>query len=217
MNVDSLLKKYFKSNQANATIEVFDTDNIYNVYKDIVKALDKCPEIELSVLQSLSYCLYEVLDNVITHSTKQCGTVIVVFDKENTTIKILVADDGIGVRQSLSANKQYRDITTEQALNLCIQNSVTDGKGMGYGLYSTMQLIHGGGTSLIIHSEDKMLSFDGLNTEIRDADYWQGTLVYFEIHSNQEINPQHIFDDRVDVASDYDNVIDSNDDIGQLW
>lgn len=215
MNVDRLLKRYFKDNQANATIEVFDTDNIYNVYKDIVKALDKCPEIELSVLQSLSYCLYEILDNVITHSTKQCGTVIVDFDKKNTTIKILVADDGIGVRRSLSDNKRYSGITVEQALGLCIQNTVTDGKGMGYGLYSTMQLIHGGGTSLVIHSEDRLLSFDGQNIEISKTDYWQGTLVYFEIHSNQEIDPQCIFDNRVDVASDYDNIIDDN--MEQLW
>ena len=63
MNIDSLLNYYFKDCNAQPLIEVFDTENIYNVYSDIVKSLTNYPDIELSVMQALSYCFYEVLDN----------------------------------------------------------------------------------------------------------------------------------------------------------
>ena len=39
MNIDSLLNYYFKDCNAQPLIEVFDTENIYNVYSDIVKSL----------------------------------------------------------------------------------------------------------------------------------------------------------------------------------
>lgn len=163
MNIDKLIDKYFTGEASNVAIEVFDDTNIYAVYSDIVKMLHDYPEIELSILQAMAYCFYEILDNVLTHSTKKMGTVITFFDKRNTRVMILVADDGIGVRKSLSENPRYNNITEEDALRLCLQDAVTDGKGMGYGLFSTMQLISNAGSLLQIHSGRSVLSFDGNN------------------------------------------------------
>ena len=67
MNIDTLLNKYFKECSSLPTIEVFDNENIYNVYVDVVKTLKNSPDIELGVLQLLSYCFYEILDNVLIH------------------------------------------------------------------------------------------------------------------------------------------------------
>ncbi len=55
MNVDSLLKRYFKDSEMQPSIEVFDNENIYKVYSDIVKSLTNYPDIELGVMQALSY------------------------------------------------------------------------------------------------------------------------------------------------------------------
>ena len=104
MNIDSLLNYYFKDCNAQPLIEVFDTENIYNVYSDIVKSLTNYPDIELSVMQALSYCFYEVLDNVLTHSGKTCGTAISLYSPTKSMIQILVADDGMGIQQSLAQN-----------------------------------------------------------------------------------------------------------------
>ena len=71
MNIDTLLNKYFMDCSSLPTIEVFDNENIYDVYVDIVKMLRNSPEIELGVLQLLSYCFYEILDNVLIHSSKK--------------------------------------------------------------------------------------------------------------------------------------------------
>lgn len=66
MNIDKIINKYFESSSL-PNIEVFDNENIFAVYSDIINILKNSPEIELSILQVLSYCLYEVLDNVLTH------------------------------------------------------------------------------------------------------------------------------------------------------
>ncbi len=42
------------------------------------------------VLQVFSCCFYEVLDNVLTHSERQCGTAIMRYLQENSKIQILV-------------------------------------------------------------------------------------------------------------------------------
>jgi len=55
MNIDTLLNKYFMECSSLPTIEVFDNENIYNVYVDVVKTLKNSPDIELGVLQLLSY------------------------------------------------------------------------------------------------------------------------------------------------------------------
>jgi anti-sigma regulatory factor (Ser/Thr protein kinase) len=58
----------------------------------------------------VSYCFYEILDNVLIHSGKDLGTVITHYDAANHVLSFLVADDGIGVRESLSENDKYAEI-----------------------------------------------------------------------------------------------------------
>ena len=217
MNVDKLIHKYFKGNQLSPTIEVFDNDTIYNTYTDIVRLLNGHPDIELTMLQGLSYCFYEVLDNVLTHSEKICGTVLMRYLPEENKIQILVADDGIGVKASLSTNPKYETISEEEAVRTCIMDGVTDGKGMGFGLYSTSRLIQNVGITLEIHSGNSILVYDGLNTHIVKAPYWQGTIVYFELHSNKEINPNDIVDNRTDCEGQFNDEFIKEDELDNLW
>ena len=74
------------------------------------------------------------------HSGKELGTVITHYDAVNHVLSFLVADDGIGVRESLSENEKYAEISESEALRICVKDAITDGKGMGFGLYSTRQL-----------------------------------------------------------------------------
>lgn len=217
MNVAYLLNKYFGENAQNTIIEVFDDKSIYSVYTDIVNTLNNTPDIELGVLQALSYCFYEVLDNVLTHSSKQCGTAILYFDKTKCNIKILVADDGIGVGMSLRENPIYGNISLEEALKLCIKDNVTDGKGMGFGLYSTSMLIAHAGVQLYIHSGDKVLCYNGKDTIVKDIESWKGTIICFELKSNIELDSSDILENRVDAESEYNDVFIGENDFDNLW
>ena len=182
-----------------------------------IKSLTNYPDIELSVMQALSYCFYEVLDNVLTHSGKTCGTAISLYSPTKSMIQILVADDGMGIQQSLAQNPLYAQLSEPEAIEKSIQDTVTDGKGMGFGLYSTSRLIKNVGIRLEIHSGLHILVYDGKETHVHPSSSWQGTIVYFDIHSNREIDPNEIVDNRTDCESLYNETFTPIDDLEQLW
>lgn len=217
MNVDRLIKRYFSDTDRQPMIEVFDHDTIYGTYRDIVALLNSYPDVEVSMLQALSYCFYEVLDNVLTHSERKCGTAIMRYVPEANKIQILVADDGIGVVDSLRTNPQYADISEMDAVRHCIDDGVTDGKGMGFGLYSTSRLIKNVGITLEIHSGRSKLVYDGVNIRMEEALKWQGTIVYFELYSNKEIDPNDVVDNRTDCESQFNEEFCGEDDLDNLW
>ena len=115
MDVAFLLDNYFKGTKK-VSIDVFDAQTLNDVYKDIISAMTSHFEIEVSVLQALSYCLYEMMDNVHIHSGKPLGTAMTHYDDSCKTLRILIADDGMGIRQSLAENEKYKDITEPEAL-----------------------------------------------------------------------------------------------------
>ena len=89
----------------------------------------------------LHHMIYEVLDNVLIHAEKHLGTIITFNDEKRHELRVVVADDGIGVHQSLKANELYKLSTEEEALHAVIKDKVTDGQGLGFGLYATYLLI----------------------------------------------------------------------------
>ncbi len=217
MNIDGLIRKYFGESGAPVSIELFDNDSIFSVYKDIVNLLKAKPDIELSVLQALSYCFYEVLDNVLTHSEKICGTVILRYLPDDNRIQVLVADDGIGIQKSLMCNPAYNGISEKDAVLSCIKDRVTDGKGMGFGLYSTARLVENAGVVLEIISGSSKMTYDGIKTIADTCDYWQGTIVYFELRSDKEIVPNDVVDNRTDCEGEFNDMFLNTDSLDNLW
>lgn len=217
MNIDNLLNRYFNDKSMLPTIEVFDSENIHDVYVDIVTILKNSPEIELGILQLLSYCFYEILDNVLVHSGKKSGIVIMQYESSCSRIKILVADDGMGIRKSLAENITYKDVTESEAVKLCLKDKVTDGKGMGFGLYSTACLIKNAGVEMEIHSGNSLLHTDGVKEDVHSAPFWQGTIIYFELHADKNIDPNSILENRTDAESEFNEEFIDTSDLDQLW
>ena len=137
MDVAFLIREYFRGVEENISIDVFDAHTLNSVYSRVIGLLTSHFEIETSVLQTLSYCFYEILDNVHIHSGKPLGIAITHFDSDNDVLRVLIADDGMGIRTSLSENEKYSNVSEADAIRLCLQDAVTDGKGMGFGLYAT--------------------------------------------------------------------------------
>ena len=216
MNIAFLLDKYFKGAEK-VSIDVFDAQTLNTVYKDVVTTMTSHFEIEVSVLQALSYCLYEMMDNVHIHSGKPLGTAMTYYDNTKKTLSILIADDGMGVRASLSENEKYREITEEKALKMCLEDKITDGKGLGFGLYTTSRLVESIGKEFILHSgSHKLIIKDGLTSVIENG-FWQGTLIYMELGTGVEIDPNQIVDHRTDVAEEYNETFVESNEIESLW
>ena len=216
MNVDTLLHQYF-AESSDICIEMFDEKSIQQVYRRLVEVLIHQPEVETSPLQAMSYCFYEVMDNVLIHSGKMNGIVITSYSEAQHLIQILVADDGMGILSSLAQNRDYKDISEQEALEYCIRDKVSDGKGMGFGLYSTSKLINTAGHQLIIRSGNHTLSANG-SMAITESEPWKGTIVYFELRSNMEIDPGLVVDHRTDPAEEFDEwFLDNDSGLDKLW
>ncbi len=216
MDIAFLLDRYFKG-AANPSIDVFDAQTLNTVYKNVVNAMTSHFEIEVSVLQALSYCLYEIMDNVHIHSGKPLGTAITCYDREESTLRILIADDGKGIRKSLSENVQYRDITEADALRLCLQDAITDGKGMGFGLYTTARLVNDIGKRFILHSGSHKLIIKDGKTDVWENGFWQGTLIYMEISTGKEIDANQVVDHRTDAVCEYNETFVETEELESLW
>ena len=216
MNISSVIKQYF-NNALDVSIDVFDGVNIYAVYQRVIGVLTQHMDIETTMLQALSYCFYEILDNVLTHSGKIVGTVLTQYDAEQKTLRILVADDGIGIHQSLSEDQKYKDISEAEALLACIKDSVTDGKGMGFGLYSTALLVKTVGVRFEIHSGYHQLILRDGEMSVEEAEKWQGTKVFMELQTNKEIDPNQVVSNRTDCAAQYNGIFLDTKDLDELW
>lgn len=216
MDVAFLLDKYFKGAE-NVSIDVFDAQTLNSVYKDVVTAMTSHFEIEISVLQALSYCLYEMMDNVHIHSGKPLGTAMTSYDDTKKTLSILIADDGMGIKASLSENEQYCEITEAEALKMCLEDKITDGKGLGFGLYTTSRLVDCIGKEFILHSGmHKLIRKDGQESVVENG-FWQGTLIYMVIGTEEEIDPNQIVDHRTDVVEEYNETFVESSEIESLW
>ena len=216
MDVSFLIKHYFEPGQ-DVTIDVFDAASLHGVYRNVMRTLTSHMEIEVSVLQALSYCFYEILDNVHIHSGKPLGTAITFFDQSQNMLKILVADDGMGIWQSLKENPRYSDITEEESLRACLQDSVTDGKGMGFGLYATSRMMNDAGMKFVLHSGNHKLIIRDGKTEVMDNGFWQGTILYMELNTSREIDPQSVVEHRTDAEGEYNEGFIETDELTSLW
>ena len=157
------------------------------------------------------------MDNVHIHSGKPLGTAMTHYDDECKVLRILIADNGMGIRASLSENEKFKDITEAEALKLCLEDTITDGKGMGFGLYTTSRLVNSIGKEFILHSgHHKLIMKDGQTTVIENG-FWQGTLIYMEIGTSEEIDPNQIVDHRADAAEEYNESFVETGELESLW
>lgn len=216
MDIAFILKEYFHK-QDGISIDVFDEHTLNSVYQNVLKNLTSHFEIELSVLQSISYCLYEILDNVHIHSGRRLGTAITHYDKSENILRVLVADDGVGIRESLASNEKYRDISEAEALQKCLQDAVTDGKGMGFGLYATSRMIDKIGLRFILHSGHHKLIIANGQTTVIDNGFWQGTILFMEITTTKDFDPNDVVDNRTDAAEEFNESFVELDALDRLW
>ncbi len=217
MNVSTLIKQYFTSHSNDVAIDVFDEKNIYDVYQRVIETLTQHVNIETTLLQALNYCFYEILDNVLTHSGKELGIVITHYNPDEHILSMLVADDGRGIHSSLAENNKYATLTEPEALKMCIQDSVTDGKGMGFGLYSTSLLVRDAGLRFDIRSGSHTLRLQNGETTILQSDIWQGTIIYLKLQTDKEINPAEVVANRTNVAEQYNETFLNDIELKELW
>lgn len=217
MNLTTLIKQYFNASNGEVTIDVFDEHNIYSVYQHVVSVLTQYMDIEVTVLQAMSYCFYEMLDNVLIHSGKDLGTVLTQYDAPNHVLSFLIADDGMGVQASLKENEKYRNITESEALKMCIQDTITDGQGMGFGLYSALRLAQKAGLLYEVRSGNHTMQVKDDVVTTKESEFWQGTIVYMQLRTDVEIDPAEVVAFRTNIAEQFNEAFLNDNELEELW
>lgn len=159
-----------------------------------VDCLSRTVECEEGVLQGLLWCIYEVMDNVLIHSQSERGYVMAQYHKSTKRLAICVYDCGIGIYNSLVAGgiHPYDEI---QAINLALQEGISDGRGQGNGLYGLAQIVKDNGGRFVISSGNSSLTFKNDKLKSRS-----NNPVLSEGHSSTTIDFQIDLDKKIDIT-----------------
>ena len=191
-------------------------------YVDAISHLCIC---EPGVIDSISWCINEVMDNVLIHSESKEGYAMAQFHPKTKHIAICVYDSGIGIYNSLQHSKHHPQ-TEIDAITLAIQEGIGDGKGQGnglYGLYSSV-LKNNGILSITSGSSSIMLNDTGAINKFSNIPYisntTKSTIVDFQINLDNPIDfnsiftsigQYEVFDSRIDdMLSETDDFIHYN-------
>lgn len=185
-------------------------------YIDYLSKIEICAE---GVLDGLTWCINEVLDNVLIHSSADCGFIMAQYHPQTKHIAVCVYDYGIGIYNSLKDSK-HQPKNDLDAISLAIQEGVGDGQGQGNGLYGLYEIIQNNNGSLTITSgkaslmfgnkellkgndKNKFLSYDNL-----------ATIIDFQLNLSNKIDIKKAFKNIGDYDgwdARIDNMLNSND------
>jgi anti-sigma regulatory factor (Ser/Thr protein kinase) len=120
--------------------------------RQVVSALEHRIVCQTGVLEALSLCLYEALDNVFEHSNASSGYFMGQIHQRNAQLTMSIVDAGIGARQSFEGSR-HRPATDFDALTLAIQSGVSrTGDKRGNGLYFLHETAQQNGGRLVLKS-----------------------------------------------------------------
>lgn len=171
-----------------------------------VDTLSKLCECEEGVLDSISWCINEVMDNVLTHSEITEGYVMVQLHSRTNHVAVCVYDSGIGIYNSLRDSKHHPESEID-ALSLALQEGVGDGRGQGNGLFGLYESVlrNGGILSLTSGKSSIMLTESGALNKYSNVPVISPTvnqtIVDFQININKRIDFKTIF---TSITSTYD-------------
>jgi len=153
---------------------------------------------EPGLLQSLEWCMNEVMDNVIQHASPTIGTqhgyVMVQVHEQNQRVALCVYDYGQGIYNSLKGHALAPKSCVD-AITMAIREGVTRDKkiGQGNGLWGLQRIIQFNDGLLTILSGKGCFSFDGKDflqnsdqTSI-DKDH-QSTTVDFQLNCHKTVS-----------------------------
>lgn len=166
---------------------VNDANLLTNAFTCAIEENVRC---ETGVIDSLTWCIYEVLDNVFQHSRAGSGFAMMQIHPHSRMCVIAISDTGIGVHKSFIEAGAYRANDAYEALKLAVQERVTSkAKNMGNGLYGLIRVVGLNGGRLVIRSgrgvlefRDNVLTGDAkISRPVLEPEMHQGTTVDWQL------------------------------------
>lgn len=194
-------------------ITKIDGSNNIAIVNEIMRVIRANCFIRSAILECLNYCFFEVVDNIDNHAMSLIdGYTAVQYFPTRHELRLVLLDAGRGIHASLIENNAYAHLTPAQALEYCIRERVTNGRGQGIGLYHTSRFIQENGGEMRIYSDHHQLLIMDNDISILPSPYWKGTLIYIKINTRGAVDQQRIFGTNIPAS-----VQDAAEYIDELW
>ena len=138
-------------------------------------------EIDLNTLSNILQATSELIENVLIHAGESSWCVAMA-QKYRTNIEVAISDRGIGIRGSLSQNKDYHVPFDSIAVQLAIKKGVTRDKNRfsGNGLWRVKTFATKmGGNFWLWSGYGFYISYPWAETAGKVKGYWKGTSTGF--------------------------------------
>lgn len=179
----------------------YDTESeaqrITNLFMEALTDQVQCEE---GVIDSITWCLYEVMDNVFQHSHAEAGFVMMQLHRGRRQCTVAVGDTGIGIQKSLATTRAAPlEVLRDPALAIghSLQQGVTSkgGQNQGNGLYGLRRAVEINGGQLNIHSgwgkwslrRGQVDSFTNRYLPLVDPEDHQATLVDWQLDCSTKV------------------------------
>ncbi|MBL1286385.1 MULTISPECIES: STAS-like domain-containing protein [Streptomyces] len=168
--------------------------DLCNAFIDMLEENARC---ETGVIESLNWCLFEVLDNVFQHSKSPYGYAMMQIHARNRWCTVAVSDCGIGIHRSFKESNVHAAQNAYEAIMLSVQEKVTSKtKNMGNGLYGLMRVVGLNRGELQIRSGRGWLEYrDGeikgdysMSTPLIDLNDHHGTTVDWQLDLSRRVS-----------------------------
>jgi len=115
------------------------------------------------VLTAASWCINEIMDNVLNHSKSLSGYIMAQIHKRKKHLVFTIYDNGLGLYNTLK--KVYNLEDTIDAINISTQQGITRDKklGQGNGMWGLYKIISENGGILTIVSGSAAMTYDYTN------------------------------------------------------
>lgn len=118
------------------------SEGVNDLVSAYILALRKSDIVESGVIESVEWCLNEVMDNVLQHSESKNGYIMAQIHKQSKVFAFCVFDFGIGFYNSLKGTKHHPEKPID-AITMALQEKITrDEKiGQGNGLWGLSSIV----------------------------------------------------------------------------
>lgn len=179
------------------------------IVNSIEESIHQSASLAKGVRICFSWCLNEVMDNVLTHSDptgNPFGYVMVQYIPSENLLKACVFDTGIGLWKSFDGSR-YSPRDPEDAIRLAVKENVTSGNGQGNGLYGLRRLVGQSQSGLLhIRSDgaeylyDPSREIDNIRDSWRLSGFNGTTFVDFQVRCDGELSFATVFPDAMDLV-----------------
>ncbi len=149
-------------------------DDATFVSNAIIRRLKRTVECENGVLEGLSWCMNEILENVFIHSGANCGYIMVQVHNRKKVVNVSVFDTGCGLFKSLAKSDEFRPANEMESIKMAVEKGVTENRqlGQGNGMYGLGKIIKENKGHLLISTGHCSIEYDyetGKETEREGA------------------------------------------------